>query len=144
MPLSTSAKNIIMSNIVGRSYSAFGGTLYLGLSTPHPNEDGTGVTEPSTTDGYSRVLLGTTGASATYKMSAPEDGVSSNTAAILFPRAKASWGTITDAVFFTSETGGTFIGWSPLTQSKAVPTDYVANFDIGSITLSIIDVEPEE
>lgn len=142
MGLTTYAKNQLMSLLVGRTYYTFGGNMYLGLSTTEPNESGQGVTEP-VGNGYERVLIGSYGSSATYKMSDPVDGVSTNSSAILFPRAKADWGTITHVVFYTQATGGSLIGFSKLREPKPVPMDYVANFDVGAITLTIDNKEEE-
>ena len=139
MPLSNAAKNAIMNSLVGREYNVLGGTMYLGLSSSLPDATGAGITEPDAASGYERVLIGTYGSSATYKMGAAVDGVSKNTTAILFPRAKTNWGTMNYAVFFTAASGGTFIGWAPLSEGRAVNADYVANFDKEAIQLSITD-----
>ena len=141
MPLSKAAKNSIMNALTGREYNTLGGTMYLGLSLTAPNDLGEGITEPNSSTGYERVLIGTYGSPATYKMSAAQNGSSTNTTAILFPRAKTNWGTVKYAVFFTAATGGTFIGWAKLETEKDVNADYVANFDKNAITLSIVDAE---
>lgn len=141
MGLTIWAKNRIMSNMVGRSYSVFDGNIYLGLSTEAPTESGT-YTEPSTSGtGYARQLIGYYGSSSTYKMSSPVNGVSYNDQAILFPRCttQEGWGEIKYVLFFNAQTGGNLIGYSALAVPKDVPYDYIANFDVGAITLSIRD-----
>ena len=57
---------------------------YIGLSTTEPTMSGANVSEPSTSAGYGRVLL--------ENLSAPVNGVVTNTANINFEESTASWG----------------------------------------------------
>lgn len=65
---------------------------YLGLSTTTPNADGTGITEPSSDTGYSRIKM--------TSFNTPTDGIVTNTDIIDFGEAVGEYGMITHAVFF--------------------------------------------
>lgn len=141
MGLSTAYKNALIDAMVGITGT---GSCYLGLATAAPEEDASGnVTTHELTggpeNGYARLLLGIGGNSATWKMSHGANGSTSNTVQLLFGRALANWGTITHVLFFTAAENGQCIGWAPLQTQQSVGQDYVANFDIGSVTLSFTD-----
>ena len=140
MGLSTAYKNSLINKLVGITE----GTCYLGLATAAPTEDSAGnVTTNELTggpaNGYTRLLLGIGNNVATQKMSPASNGSTSNTVQLLFGRALENWGTITHVLFFNAATGGQCVGWAPLQTAQSVGQDYVANFDIGSVTLSFTD-----
>src|SRR5512137_1802616 len=82
----------------GAAYPATNATVWVGLSTAAPNDDGT-VTEISAS-GYARVAVpaGTWASTAigTYK----------NNAAIVFPGAAADWGTASHFHLWSTNTAG--------------------------------------
>lgn len=80
----------------------FGGTAYtpgstytIGLSTTTVNNDGTGITEPSS-NGYSRFSVANTTAQWTTAAVSGGGWQASNTNAVAFPTATGSWGTVSD------------------------------------------------
>jgi hypothetical protein len=77
-------------------------TVYLGLSTADPLDDGSGIAEPATSAGYTRVNIGDT-SSIGWAITL---GVAKNSTEINFPIATASWGTITHWFIATSGTRG--------------------------------------
>lgn len=104
MPLSTNLRNRILNAIVGRD-SAFGSTVYLGLSSTPLNEDGSGITEPSG-NGYTRVLVGSYSQSYTQKFTAAANGAVTNAEDIYFPESTGGWGEpLTHFFLSTSKTG---------------------------------------
>ena len=103
-------KKKILNIIIGRDTE--GQTdAYLGLSTTTPTIDGENFTEPSTDNGYERVLLGSPKIEV-FKMKEtyvnPDTGIASseNEKEVHFNEATGEWGEIEWFGIFTSETGG--------------------------------------
>lgn len=104
MPLNTNTKNRILRSLVGKD-SAFGGTVYLGLSSTTPNAEGENITEPIG-NGYERVLVGSYSQIGTQKFGDVSNDSISNSEIIYFPESTGSWGdTLTHFVLFNSKTG---------------------------------------
>jgi hypothetical protein len=108
--------NKILEGMAGRS-SIFGSSIYLGLSTTAPSRNGTGFTEPSTSNGYKRVLLGMNGQSTSYKMGTASAGGIKNSETVYFPEATGSWGTCTYYLLFDAQTNGNLLAYGTLTDS---------------------------
>ena len=85
---------------------------YIGLSTTEPTMSGTNVSEPSTSAGYGRVLL--------ENLSAPVNGVVTNTANINFEESTASWGTVTYFVIYDAEINGNLLMYGALSTPRVV------------------------
>lgn len=85
---------------------------YIGLSTTEPTMSGTNVSEPSTNAGYGRVLL--------ENLSAPVNGVVTNTANINFEESTASWGTVTHFVIYDAEINGNLLMYGALSTPRVV------------------------
>jgi len=111
-------------------FTTFGSTLYVGLSTADPGDDGSGLAEPSG-NGYARV------STTSSDWGAASGGSKSNTSAITFPAATGNWGTITHVCLFDASTGGNLIWSGALDSSQAISTDQIARFDTGELTLSL-------
>jgi hypothetical protein len=91
----------------GAAYTA-PGTHYLALYTAAPGETG-GGTEVSGT-GYVRQSVAFTTSGNT----------TSNNAAVEFPTAGASWGTVTHVGVFDASTSGNLMAYAALTTSKTI------------------------
>ena len=85
---------------------------YIGLSTTEPTMSGANVSEPSTSAGYGRVLL--------ENLSAPVNGVVTNTANINFEESTASWGTVTHFVIYDAEIDGNLLMYGALSTPRVV------------------------
>lgn len=111
-------------------------TIYVGLSTTTPAEDGTGVTEPST-GSYARVATATTDwNSATLA----DPSVVTNANAITFPTASGNWASsanMTYAVFYDASTSGNFLGFALLTVAKPVLSGDTASIAAGALSCSL-------
>lgn len=104
MPLNTYTKNKILKSLVGKD-SAFGSSVYLGLSSTTPNAEGGNITEPIG-NGYERVLVGSYSQSGTQKFGDVSNDSITNNEIIYFPESTGSWGnTLTHFVLFNSKTG---------------------------------------
>lgn len=85
---------------------------YIGLSTTESTMSGANVSEPSTSAGYGRVLL--------ENLSAPVNGVVTNTANINFEESTASWGTVTHFVIYDAEIDGNLLMYGALSTPRVV------------------------
>ena len=94
----------------GAAYSA-PGTLYIGLFTAVSDGEAGSVTEVSG-DTYARQAMAFTTSGDT----------TSNNAAVEFPTAGASWGTITHVGIFDASTSGNLMVYATLTTSKTITT----------------------
>ena len=98
---------------------------YIGLFTAAPSDTG-GGTEVSGT-GYVReaVTFTVTGDTA------------SNSAAVEWPVAGGSWGTITDLAIFDAVTAGNMIGYATLTAAKIIATGDVFRIPLGDLDVTL-------
>lgn len=110
-------------------------TIYVGLSTTAPSDDGTNVTEPSG-NGYARKQ---TSSADWSSASGSAPAVTSNNSTITFNEATGSWGTITHFVFYSSSSSGTFLGSGALNSPKAVGSGDTPRFPVGSLQFKLGD-----
>lgn len=100
-------------------------TVYVGLFTSNPAEDGSG-TEVS---------------GGSYVRKAGSFSVSGNTAtttaAIEFPTATASWGTITHIGIYDASSAGNLLAYAALTASKAIASGDVFRIPAGDIDITL-------
>ena len=106
--------------------------LGIALFTAAPSDSG-GGTEVSG-GSYARVDVPPLDAN----WSAPDStgGLTANLAAITFPTASASWGTVTHVGIFDATSGGNLLFWGALTASKTVGSGDTFSFAIGALTIT--------
>jgi hypothetical protein len=122
-------ENEILDNIFGKgSYTP--PTIYVGLSTQDPLDNGSGLAEPSG-NGYARAA--TSGASWTTA----SGGGLSNASDITFPQATGSWGTITHFALFDAASGGNMLAHGALSQSKTITSADTAKFAAGDFDVAL-------
>jgi hypothetical protein len=122
-------ENKILDHIFGKgSYTP--PTIYVGLSTADPTDDGSGLAEPSG-NAYARVQT-----SASDWNSASNDSLD-NASDITFAQATGSWGTITHFALFDAQTAGNMLAHGTLSQSKAVSESDTARFEAGDLEISL-------
>ena len=100
---------------------------YLALFTSNPAEDASGTEVSTSGTAYARQ-------SATFTVSGNE---ATTSAAIEFPTATASYGTVTHVGVFDASTGGNMIAYSALSTSKAVGTGDVFRVPAGDFDLTL-------
>ena len=119
----------ILDHIFGKgSYTP--PTIYVGLSTEDPTDDGSGLAEPSG-NGYARVQT------SSSDWNAASAGSLDNANDITFPQATGSWGTITHFALFDATTGGNMLAHGALSQSKAIGSGDTAKFAAGDLDVSL-------
>ena len=121
--------NALLSAKLGKTNYTAPANVYFGLSTTTPSTAGTGVTEPSG-GAYARVAV--PGSS----WNAPSAGSATNSAAITFPTASASWGTVTYVVAYDAITAGNLLWFSSIT-AQAVASGVTVSIPAGSATDSL-------
>jgi hypothetical protein len=125
-------EDAVLDHVVGKAaYTS--PTVYIGLSSTTPNEDGTGITE-NVGGSYARV---TTGA-ADWNSAAT--GATSNANAITFAQASADWvsgADLTYLVAFDAITSGNELFYGLLTVAKPVLSGDTASFPAGDIDITL-------
>ena len=101
-------------------------TVYLALYTTDPTDADAG-TEVSG-NAYVRQAI---------TFGAPSDGVSTNSAAIEFPQATGSWGTVAYIGIRDASTAGNLLFHTALDASKTIETGDVFRMAIGSLSVAL-------
>ena len=108
----------------GAAYTA-PGTKYIGLFTAAPGETG-GGTEVSGSAYARQTMAFTTSGDTT-----------SNNAAVEFPTATGSWGTITHVGIFDAVSSGNLMVYATLTASKAIASGDVFRVPSGDLDITL-------
>jgi hypothetical protein len=103
--------------------------IYVGLYTAAPTDAGGGteVSGGSYTRKGPYTFVQTSTGPTTWK----------NAAAITFPDATASWGTVTHFGIFTASTGGTLNFWGALAASKTIGSSDRFTIDINGAVVTV-------
>lgn len=99
-------ENSVLNNIWGNVPLTPPATWYVGLMIGSPNDDGSGVVEPTGGgNNYSRVAI----ANNLTEWPSAVGGLKANANAIVFPIATVAWGAVTHYGFFDAPVGGGFL-----------------------------------
>lgn len=98
-------------------------TVYVGLFTSDPTDAGSG-TEVSG-GSYARKAMA---------FSSPSNGATSNSSAVEFDQATASWGTVTHFGLFDASSSGNLLLHGALTTSKTIDSGDVFKFATSALT----------
>jgi hypothetical protein len=99
---------------------------YLALYTSDPTDADTGTEVSGTSYARQAITFG-----------APSNGVSTNSAAIEFPQAGGSWGTVTHVGIRDASTSGNLLFHTALDASKTIATGDVFRVAIGSLSVTL-------
>ena len=116
---------LINGTLRGTTYTA-PSTVYLALYTSDPTDADTG-TEVS----------GTSYARQSITFGSPSNGASTNSAAIEFPQAGGSWGTVTHVGIRDASTAGNLLYHTALDASKTIATGDVFRIASGSLSVTL-------
>ena len=100
--------------------------VYIGLYTSDPTDANTG-TEVSG-GSYTRTAV---------TMGAPSNGVSTNTAAIEFPQASGSWGTVGWIGILDATSSGNLLYHTALDTSKTISSGDIFKIAIGGLSVTL-------
>lgn len=102
----------VLDLLFGSTAYSVPATLYFGLFTTTPNDDGTGGTEVSG-GSYARVSM-TNNSTNFPNASGGNPSTKANGVAITFPTATADWGTVVGMGVFDASTSGNLLAWNSL------------------------------
>ena len=125
----------VMKHLFGiAAYTALA-TVYVGVCTGGVTEAGVATGEPSG-NGYARVAITNDTDHWDYSQ---VDGVTkiANHAAIEFPEATGSWGTITDVFLVSLDAAGNILAFATLAASKAIASGDTLKFDAGDLAFTL-------
>jgi hypothetical protein len=118
-------ENEILDHILGTGAYTAPTTVYVGLSTATLADDASG-TELSGS-GYARQ-------SATFNAAA--SGTADNSAAIEFPAATASWGTVSHFGIYDAASSGNLLIHGAFTAAKLIDTGDILKISAGDLDIS--------
>ena len=101
-------------------------TVYIGLYTSDPTDADTGTEVSGGSYARQSVTFG-----------APSNGVSTNSAAIEFPQATGSWGTVGWIGIEDALSGGNLLYHTPLDASKTIESGDIFKIAIGSLSVTL-------
>jgi len=105
-------------------------TIYVGLSTADPLDDGSGLAEPSG-NGYARIQT------PPNSWGTASGGKISNTNSIVFPVASGNWGTVTHVCIFNAGSGGDLLASGALGESVEITTGMLPRFTSGQLEINL-------
>jgi hypothetical protein len=100
-------------------------TVYVALYTSDPTDADTGTEVSGTNYARQSVTFGS-----------PSNGASTNSAAVEFPQAGSSWGTVAYIGIRDASTAGNLLFHSPLDASKTIATGDVFRIATGSLSVT--------
>ena len=101
-------------------------TVYVALYTSDPTDADTGTEVSGTSYARQSVTFGS-----------PSNGVTTNSAAVEFPQAGGSWGTVTHIGIRDASTSGNLLYHTALDASKAISTGDVFRIASGSLSVTL-------
>ena len=127
MSLSNTFETTVLTWLLTNSAATRPTAWYVALFTSNPAEDASGTEVSTTGTAYARqsVTLSVSGNTAT------------NTAAIEFPTATASYGTVTHVGVFDASSAGNLIAYAALTTSKAIDTGDVMRLPANDLDVTM-------
>lgn len=102
-------------------------TLYLALFTANPDEDGSGAEVSTSGTAYARQTVAFTVSGNT----------ASNSGAVEYPTATASFGTVSHVGIYDALTSGNLIAYAALSSSKAITTGDVFRVPVGDLDITL-------
>ena len=101
-------------------------TVYVGLYTTDPTDANSGTEVSGGSYARTAVTFG-----------APSNGVSTNSAAVEFPQASGSWGTVGWIGILDASTSGNLLYHTPLDVSKSISSGDIFKISIGSLSVTL-------
>jgi hypothetical protein len=124
--MSTYLENALINATLRNTSYTSPATVYVGLYTSDPTDANTG-TEVSG-GSYTRTAV---------TMGAPSNGVSTNTAAVEFPQASGSWGTVGWIGILDATSSGNLLYHTALDTSKTISSGDIFKIAIGGLSVTL-------
>jgi hypothetical protein len=112
-------------------------TWYVGVSTTSISEDGSGISEPSDSNGYRRVAIQNNSSNFT----APANMAVKNTNPIVFDEVTADCGTVTDIFLSDVATGGKAAYYGKFTVPRPMPAQSNLTINAGDASFKIVNMK---
>jgi hypothetical protein len=121
-------ENLVLNWVFTANSATRPTSWYVALYTVAPGESGGGTECSGTSYARQSVAFSVTGTAPT---------TAANSAAVEFPTAGSSWGTIVAAAILDASTSGNMIAFADLTTSKTIDTGDVLRFNTGALTITL-------
>ena len=118
MPLASAGETIILNALLSG--------VYISLHIGNPGNSGANEVSGGS---YARKA-------ATFTKSGSNPTVAANDAVVQFNQATADWGNVTHFGIWSAASGGSLLGYNPVTTAKIIAIGDVARWDIGTLTVS--------
>lgn len=125
MSFSNYLENKVLLHVFGATAYTAPSTLYVALFTSDPGETGSGTEVSGGSYARQTIAFTVTGNQA------------SNTSAVEFPTATASWGTVTYAAVYDALSGGNLLAYGALTTSKTIASGDVLRIPAGDFDINL-------
>jgi hypothetical protein len=125
MSKSNYLENAIINHVLRNVPLTSPATVYVALYTSDPGEGDTGTEVSGGSYARRPVTFG-----------APADGVSTNSALVLFAQATAAWGTVTHFGIRDALTLGNLLYSAALTTSNTIGINDAAKFEVGTLSVT--------
>ena len=127
MSFSNSTETLVLNWLLTAGSATRPTAWYLALFTSNPDEDGSGTEVTTVGTAYARQT-------AAFTVSG---NTASNSAAIEFPTATASYGTVSHVGVYDASTGGNLIAYAALSTAKAIDTGDVLRVNLGELDIAL-------
>ena len=127
MSFSNATETLVLNWLLTTGTAARPTSWHLALFTSNPDEDASGTEVTTVGTAYARQ-------SAAFTVSG---NTASNTSAIEFPTATASYGTVSHVGVYDASTGGNLLAYAALTTSKAIDTGDVLRVNLGELDITL-------
>lgn len=127
MSFSNYLETEILDHVFGGNAYTAPSTLYLALFTSNPDEGGTGTEVSTSGTAYARQTV-------TFTVSG---NTATTSAAVEFPTATASFGTVSHVGVYDASTAGNLLGYAALTTAKAIDTGDVLRVPAGDLDITL-------
>jgi hypothetical protein len=124
--MSTYLENALINATLRNTSYTSPAAVYIGLYTSDPTDANTG-TEVSG-GSYTRTAV---------TMGSPTDGVSTNSAAVEFPQASGSWGTVGWIGILDASSSGNLLYHTALDTSKTISSGDIFKIAIGGLSVTL-------
>lgn len=118
-------ENKVLDHVLGTTSYTMPSTVYIGLSTGSFADDNSGTE-----------LSGNAYARQSIAFDAAASGTTDNTAAVDFPVATGSWGTVSHYGLFDASSGGNLLIHGAFTASKTVDSGDVLRISAGELDIT--------
>ena len=127
MSFSNSAETLVLNWLLTAGSATRPTEWYLALFTSNPDEDGSGTEVTTSGTAYARQT-------AAFTVSG---NTASNNAAIEFPTATVSYGTVSHVSVYDASTGGNLIAYAALSTAKVIDTGDVLRVPTGDLDITL-------